>query len=82
MSNSRIEEFQKNYPELNFSHFTFPKNWNGCWKEIQIYFTDSSNFMELDEFILNSKTRNLLETLLSEIYEDMCQRILTDNGDQ
>ena len=81
MITSRVDEFKKLHPELNFSHFDFPENWKGEWHEVKIYFTDSNNFMELDEFILNSKTRNLLETLLSEIYEDMCERIfsITDN---
>jgi hypothetical protein len=81
MIDSRVDEFKNNYPELNFSHFNFPKNWNGDWHKVDIYFTDSNNFMVLDEFSLNSKTRNLFENLLSEIYQDMCDRIfsVTDN---
>ncbi len=82
MINSRIEEFKNKYPELKFSHFDFPENWNGDWWGVHIYFLDSDNYMELNEFVLNSKTRNLLEMLLSEIYEDMCQRILTGSNEQ
>ncbi len=82
MISSRIEEFKNKYPELKFSHFDFPENWDGNWYEVKIYLTDSNILMELDEFVLNSKTRNLLEMLLSEIYEDMCQRILTGSNEQ
>jgi hypothetical protein len=81
MITSRVDEFKKLHPELKFSHFDFPLDWSGDWRGVEIHFTDSNEVFELDEFTLNSKTRNLLETLLAEIYEDMCDRIfsVTDN---
>ena len=48
--NKRIDEFKLNNPDLKFSHLDFPDNWKGEWDKVRIYFENSKNYFELNEF--------------------------------
>lgn len=79
--NKRIDEFKLNNPDLKFSHLDFPDNWRGEWDKVRIYFENSKNYFELNEFAVKSKIRNLFEELLSKIYGDMIDNIFDENND-